>query len=394
MIVRLIYIYIIICLAMVLFDIAFIALISLRKKNAAKTIEALSEDILCALIDLDKQGQMDPKYLEKLQKKLRDPIALQNMEAAIDALTDRLKNGKAFVFEQIKKDAYRSVRYSPQKCALLFEKYRSAIASHIVALNSGYRSKDIVIYSYYIYFLRKYKLLHKSCTQEIISSFKDVLEKGDMHACENVLLAIYDLGKPGLAIDMLKLFDKSEKYINPKLITDGMLDYSGNALKFQNMLLACLKEFSVSMQVNVLTYLRFTSGDHCEFIFKLLLDEQTDDEVKFACLRYFGKYKYAPAYPVIAEYANGGISDRKEFQIVAVTVIRNYPGAETIDLLKKQVYSLNWNIRYNAAESLDYLGVTYEDVLDILENNDRYTREMIQYRLDERYAKEKEEVYL
>jgi hypothetical protein len=29
-----------------------------------------------------------------------------------------------------------------------------------------------------------------------------------------------------------------------------------------------------------------------------------------------------------------------------------------------------------------------------LENNDRYTREMIQYRLDERYAKEKEEVYL
>ena len=379
---------------MVLFDIAFIALISLRKKSAAKKIEALSEDILCALIDLDKQGQMDPKYLEKLQKKLQDPIALQNMETAIDSLTDRLKNGKAFVFEQIKKESYSSVRYSPQKCALLFDKYRSAIAAHIVALNSSYRTKDIAIYSYYIHFLRKYKLLHKSCSQEIISSFKDILEKGDLHACENVLLTIYNLGKPGLAIDMLKLFDKSEKYINPKIITDGMLDYSGNVLKFQNMLLADLKEFSSSMQVNILNYLRFASGDHCEFIFKLLLDEQTEDEVKFACLRYFGKYKYAPAYPIIVEYANGGISERKEFQIVAVTVIRNYPGSETISLLKKQVYSLNWNVRYNAAESLDYLGITYEDVMDIFENNDRYTREMIQYRFDERYAKEKEEVYL
>jgi hypothetical protein len=309
-------------------------------------------------------------------------------------LTESLKNDNAFVFEQIKKDTGESIRYSPQKYALLFDKYRSTIAPHIVALNSCYRSKDIEIYSYYIYFLRKYKLLHKSCSQEILSSFKDVLENGDVHACENVLLTIYDLGKPDLAIDMLKLFDKSDKYLNPKIITDGMLDYSGNAIKFQNMLITNFKEFSSSMQVNILNYIRFASGDYCEFMLQLLLDEQTDDEVKFACLRYFGKYKYAPAYPIIVEYANGGISDRKEFQIIAVAIIRNYPDAKTIDILKKQVYSLNWNIRYNAAESLDYLGVTYEDVMDILENNDRYTREMIQYRFDERYAKEKEEVFL
>jgi hypothetical protein len=379
---------------MVFFDIAFIALISLRKKNAAKTIEALSKNIFLALIDLDKQGQMDPNHLKELQKKLQNPIALQNMELAIDSLTESLKNDNAFVFEQIKKDTGESIRYSPQKYALLFDKYRSTIAPHIVALNSCYSSKDIEIYSYYIYFLRKYKLLHKSCSQEILSSFKDVLENGDVHACENVLLTIYDLGKPDLAIDMLKLFDKSDKYLNPKIITDGMLDYSGNAIKFQNMLITNFKEFSSSMQVNILNYIRFASGDYCEFMLQLLLDEQTDDEVKFACLRYFGKYKYAPAYPIIVEYANGGISDRKEFQIIAVAIIRNYPDAKTIDILKKQVYSLNWNIRYNAAESLDYLGVTYEDVMDILENNDRYTREMIQYRFDERYAKEKEEVFL
>ena len=394
MIIELIYIYIIICLAMVLFDIAFIALISLRKKSSAKTIKALTNDLLRALTYLDKHGELNPKYLSKLRKRLQDPIALQNMEIVIDSFIERTGNSEAFLTDYENKDAAEPVRYSPKKCAQLFDKYRSLIASHIVALNSCYRSKDIDLYSYYIHFLRKYHFLHKFCTQEIISNFKDVLERRDVHACENVLLTVYDLGKPDLATEMLKIFDKREKSLNPKIISDGLLDYSGNAFEFQCMLLDRLKEFSVAMQVNILNYVRFISGEHCEFIFRLLIDEHTEDEVKYACLRYFGKYRYDPAYPIIAEYAKGGISDKAEFCIIGVTVIRNYPCAETANILKKQVYSPNWSIRYNASESLDYLSVAYEDVMDILESSNRYTREILQYHFDRRYAKEKKEVFL
>ena len=379
---------------MVLFDIAFIALISLRKKASVRTIKALSDDLLRALIYLDKHGELDPKYLGKLRKRLQDPIALQNMEIVIDSFIERTGNSEAFLTDYENKDAAEPVRYSPKKCAQLFDKYRSLIASHIVALNSCYRSKDIDLYSYYIHFLRKYHFLHKFCTQEIISNFKDVLERSDVHACENVLLTVYDLGKPDLATEVLKIFDKRDQTLNPKIISDGLLDYSGDAYEFQCTLLDHLKEFSVTMQVNILNYIRFVSGEHCEFIFRLLIDEHTDDEVKYACLRYFGKYQYAPAYPVIAEYAKGGISDKTEFCIVGVTVIRNYPCAETADILKKQVYSQNWNIRYNASESLDYLSVTYEDVFDILEGSNRYTREILQYHFDRRYAKDKEEIFL
>ena len=400
MIVGLIYIYIVICLAMVLFDIFFIAIISLRKKISKSNKESLTDDILTNLVYLDEHGKMDTEYLAELQEKLHNPITLQTMETVIDSLNERLSGGEIILPPPAKKSHRKNEapaeapRFSHKKCAMLFEEYLSIIATYIVGMNSCYRSKDIDIYSYYIHFLRKYKFLKKFCNNEIISNFKDVLEKGDVHACENILLTVYDLGNPDLAIEMLKLFDKSEKYLNPKIISDGLLDYSGDAFKLQCMLLIHLGEFSVTMQVNILNYIRFVSGEHCEFILRLLLDKNSDNEVKFSCMRYFGKYKYPPAYPIIAEYANGNISDIKEFCIIAVSVIRNYPGADTVDILKKQIYSHNWNIRYNAAESLDYLCVKYEDVMDILEGDDRYTREMMQYRFDKRYAREKEEVFL
>ena len=70
--------------------------------------------------------------------------------------------------------------------------------------------------------------------------------------------------------------------------------------------------------------------------------------------------------------------------------MRNYPGEETVALLTKNLRSTNWYIRYNAAESLNALGVEYGELVDIFDGRDGYARDILQFQFDRRNAKEGE----
>jgi hypothetical protein len=211
---------------------------------------------------------------------------------------------------------------------------------------------------------------------------------------ENVLRAIYTIGDEKLTVQALKIVDKRDVYFHPKIVSDGLLAYKGNEMVLQTTLLKELSRFSVQMQVNILNYLRFASGDHCEKIYELLLDERVDEEVRFSCIRYFGKHRYNKAYFVLVDFAEGVEGKRVEYCLISLTALRNYPGADTVALLKKNLHSSNWFVRYNAAESLTALGVDYEEMIDIFDGSDRYSREILQFQFDRRYAREKEEIYL
>ena len=82
------------------------------------------------------------------------------------------------------------------------------------------------------------------------------------------------------------------------------------------------------------------------------------------------------------------------FCLVSLTALRNYPGEDTLALLRKNLKSPNWYIRYNAAESLNALGVDYGEFVDIFDGKDRFSREILQFQFDRRYVKDKEEIYI
>ena len=48
------------------------------------------------------------------------------------------------------------------------------------------------------------------------------------------------------------------------------------------------------------------------------------------------------------------------------------------------MHSSNWYVRYNASASLEAHGLSYEGMMDILAGDDRYAREMLNYRLESR----------
>ena len=75
-----------------------------------------------------------------------------------------------------------------------------------------------------------------------------------------------------------------------------------------------------------------------------------------------------------------------EYQAIASSALKSYPGDVTFRILVKNLSSSNWHIRQNSAISLEKLGYTYHDLISVFDGNDRYAREIMRYRLDRRTA--------
>ena len=71
-----------------------------------------------------------------------------------------------------------------------------------------------------------------------------------------------------------------------------------------------------------------------------------------------------------------------ELQTACISALAVYPGPQTLEILKKETSSKNWHVRRNAAKSLAVLNTDRDALADILQGNDRYAKEMLEYQLD------------
>ena len=138
----------------------------------------------------------------------------------------------------------------------------------------------------------------------------------------------------------LRIIDASSLYYHSKLLSDGLLNYTGDTWELADALWEAFDAFQPWMQVTLLNYFRFSSGAYCEKIHALLNDPAQDDEVRFACLRYLGRYPYPPAYADLLRYATPSENARWEYAAIASFVLASYPGAETAAVLKRNLSQL------------------------------------------------------
>ena len=420
MIETLLWIYIAICLSLILFQCLFIAITAIRSYLDSRVVQRRIREIIQQLeqISIDKTVSEDHqkflrlyllttpslycyetalrhvwKMIEDGTFSLRDPNEITNVTILI---RHRARKGEEFskghskirMLLRPKKKLIQPL--SRDLAERYFNEYICQTAPTIVSLTSSYRKKDDIVHVFYIFMLKKYGYLRHFHTSELVANLRDLLDRGDSTCAEGVLLAIYQIGDPKVVLEVLQQVDGKDRFLHPKIISDGLLSFSGNAQELQLLILDHLFSFSEQMQVNLLNYLRFSGGAHCERVLQLLQSEETYDETRFSCIRYLGKHPYAPAYDLIARFAAGEAGSRIEYAIVALFVLRHYPQPRTAEILRTQINSSNWFVRYNATESLEYLGLEYQDLIDIFDGRDRFAREMLQYQFDQRYILDKE----
>jgi len=420
MIESLLWSYIFICATLILFNVGFMLVMAVKERIHRTNVKRMRRRILRQMIRIFRGKEVEKQYLQYLSTALTLPNLLSDYDKALEELRSEIENGEFYLVdfdertrvwmrlrdtvekpdETVEAESKVRMLLRPKRSAMkpvdkaiaryCFERQLQATAETIASLTASYRKKDEILQTYYAAFLRKYGYMQYAKPPVLIANLKDLVEDGGVFASEHVLQAVYTAKDENLVLDMLKILDEKDDFVHPKIVSDGLLSFRGDARALQRMLLAHRKEFSVAMQVNILTYLRFASGEYCEQVFEVLENEKEHDEIRFACIRYFGKHRYDKAFRLLADFAKNEKGERIEYSIVALTALRNYPSQKTLEILRSKINSPYWFVRYNAAESLEVLGIRYDEMAEVFDGDDRFAREMLQYQFDQRYAENKE----
>lgn len=360
-----IYVYIAICVSMILYNIIYVFILKHREKALTSNSEKF-EKIINDEIEKIKSGKpVLQKHKDFLCKKLDRTAGITAFDKALEKIYEN----------------------EPEAT----EKYLVETFSVFEYLTKRYISKDTIKIAYFPYILNKYNILKHYESKWLADALLDLLRSVNIYCRENTIKAIYSMQKPELVVSALKIIDKILSFHHPKLICDGLLAYKGDKNVLKDNLFSAIDDFSVQMKVNILNYFRFGNVRCDSEMFEILNNEKEDNEIRFSAIRYFEKFPNDEARPIIQKIAENLDGRIWEYQVVATSALKSYPDEVTFRILVKNLSSSNWHIRQNSAISCEKLGYTYHDLINVFDGNDRYAREMMRYHLDKRKI-EKESV--
>ncbi len=347
---------------MILYNIIYVFILKHRERALVSNSEKLKK-ILNEQIDILKKGE---KISEKHKKFLCHELDKTSGITAFDKALE-------IIFET-----------EPE----FTEKYLVDTFSVFETLTHRYISKDTIKIAYFPYILHKYNILKHYESERLIDVLLDLLRSVNVYCRENTLKSLYSMQRPDIVRRALKVIDTNLSFHHPKLISDGLIFYKGDKDELKKTLFAYLKDYSVQMRVNILNYFRF-AGIKCDGeMLEILMNEKENSEIRFCAIRYFEKFPSVDAEPVILGLAENLENRIWEYQAIATSALKSYPGDATFRILVKNLSSSNWHVRQNSAISCEKLGYTYQDLINVFDGNDRYAREIIRYRLDRRNAEE------
>lgn len=357
----LIYAYLAICAAMIAFNIVCIFVFRKKDKNIEKRTIDFTDSIVA---QLDKPN-VDEEHQLFLQKKL-----------------NRINHMMAF--DETLEKLYMQ---NPEK----IQKYITNLCPVFVFLTFKYSEKNKIQAAYYLYIVKKYQVFKGNRITIVVDALLELVRDTNLYCRENALQALYSIGDVESVIKALKIVDRHSLFHHTKMLTDGLLTFSGDKELLNKRLWQIFDDFSITLKQAILDYFRFGSDMQFEKMLSIMNNQNENQELRFSAIRYFAKYYYEPALTFLYDFATNQ-SLAWEYRAIAAASLGNYPSDKTKQILKDLLCDRNWHVRYNASESLERLNVSYEEMIDVFEGQDRYASEMIRYRFDRKKATEKEAV--
>lgn len=358
----LIYAYLAVCAAMICFNIACIFIFRVKEKRLYRYSRRFIR-IVRQVIEDRTVTEAHGKYLSRKLKKINNLMAFdRTLDELFAQNPDQIKD------------------------------YIRQLSAVFIYLTLEYKKKNEVQSAYFPYIIHKYKVFQNQPIGIVMDTLLELVRSPSLYVRENALKAIYATGNSECAINALWILDNSSYYHHPKMITDGLLNFSGDTEQLGKCLWDHFDRFSHQMQRVIADYFRFSSPDHKERILDLLTSQHVDDEIAYSCIRYFGKYAYSPAYPVLTGIVEKHQHSHWIYTAITASALASYPGDRTVAILKDLLHNPNWHVRFNASQSLMSFGLYYTDMIDVFEGRDRYAGEIMRYRFDQKNMKEKEAV--
>lgn len=351
----LIYVYMGICVSLLLFNLCYIWLDAAdgrRSKHPGRSLLRLEKKIRA----FGETGQIGKKEHRRIQKRLSKVRRLERFHWSMEKLMENM----------------------PRETAA----YLSACEGDFYYLAMAYQKKDEMQKAFLLKLLGVYGIGKSLHYDEIKKMLVKMAGSSSVYTRENALRVLYRSGNVEAVARAFLQMSKNGMFHSGKLLTDGLLSFEGDKKQLAEELWKRRDELSVEYVLAIMQFIRMSQGGYERAFLELLKDKERNQELRLEALRYFRKYRYDPAYPMLLAIMRGWQEVGWEYQAVTALALENYPGEETEEALRKCLSHPNWYVRYNAADTLAGAGMEEARFMDIIEGKDRYAREILQYRLE------------
>lgn len=351
---QIIYFYMFICIAMLVFDILF----ALSRKGVDRRQNRRKERFLLAverqMEHLRADGTMDLQLEKKMAGKLKNYHNLMAFHQAVLSLQEEKKPVSEYLIKS---------------------------RSMFLELAYFYSKANDMKKAYFAYLMGQYQIDRGEEHSELSHILLSFVNSSNVYCRENALTALYRFGNPVQVARAFRRLNEEQIPHHGKLLTDGLLSFTGEHQELCRLLWEQFDEWDTKLQVVFINYVRMISGEYGEVFEQRLKNKKTDKEVKLAILRYFRKWNRPPIKPCLQDYIIHADQYDWEMTALASLALQNYPGKDTVEVLKMGLHHKNWYVRLNSAQSLQKLRASYMDLADIYNGEDRFAREMLVYHM-------------
>lgn len=341
-------IYMIVCVALIIFDVVFI----IAKNLAGKKVGGRNKITRGFLYVELAQYSPEVGIREELKSFLtKDILKTKNLVALQNAL------------EEIE----------VHKPEILME-----LKPYILNAILEYKGKDEYEKAFYAYVVSCLSYEDQSPSEEFYKDFFTFLDSQSLYTFSNAMTGFYHFNDPYALNNAIKKVDQRGSFYHGKLFVDGLLEFSGDKQTLTRLLKDNFKRYSPSTQVSILNYFRQTDMDEAEFCIEVWKNRELSSEVMYAAMRYFAKYPTEESREECIEILRSGDSNWIE-QLLAIKGLANQNDQRTRTIIESKVNHPNWHIRINAVGHLHSNGLDKHEILKMLQLRDEYTNDALLY---------------
>lgn len=341
-------IYIVVCIALLLFDIGFLAMKNSNKNQMQAKDPAFEERIRLEIVNYRQRGAFSDSFVKELPKNLSSVKQLATLQDVLEEEPEAKEWFRHFLFDQ-----YENYRKKPE--------YVQAFYTYLISTLDYRKEKVPVAFS---------------------SEFMHFLESKSLYTFTNTMDAIYAFGETHLLLQALEVVDRRSGFYHHKLLVDGLLSFQGDHEELEQALLARFAQYGEPVKECLLDYFRMQGCEVTPLCLQLMREEKADAEVQYRAMRYFQKFPCEEAKAWFLQ-----LLQRENViwikQMLAIQGLQRYDDAEVRVAVKKKITSRDWHVRNNAVAFLHRKGLERAELQELLYLQDRYANESLLYQYKE-----------
>lgn len=228
--------------------------------------------------------------------------------------------------------------------------------------------------SYTLYLISEFKINNEKAGRFALES----LDKDSTYVRHNALKVINKNDDMELLIKAMDIINDKRHYFNEKMIIDFLDDYAGDMDELSECLYDKMDAYNSGLKKIIIAHFTNTNNSNEKIKDKMLytLANSNEKEIIISVLRYFFKVTDERAKTLIME-----MMSHKDWAIRAtsVKVISNYVDENVKMRLKETLADPNYYVRVNSAISFLQLETRQTVINEILNNEDRFARNILLY---------------